>query len=109
MATTLEDESTLTERYQTTIPAAVRRALRLGKRDKIHYSVMADGSVVISRADSAGEDDPVLGNFLGFLAHDMADHPERIQTLDTKLAQRIRSLVGDVEIDLDAPLLDDDE
>ena len=28
-------ESTLTDRYQTTVPETVRRALRLGKRDKI--------------------------------------------------------------------------
>ena len=32
MAVTLEVESTLTDRYQTTVPETVRRALRLGKR-----------------------------------------------------------------------------
>ncbi|WP_206165702.1 type II toxin-antitoxin system PrlF family antitoxin, partial [Citrobacter braakii] len=37
MPATLEAESTLTDRYQTTVPETVRRALRLGKRDKIHY------------------------------------------------------------------------
>lgn len=30
MAVTLEAESTLTDRYQTTVPESVRRALRLG-------------------------------------------------------------------------------
>ena len=35
MPATLEAESTLTDRYQTTVPETVRRALRLGKRDKI--------------------------------------------------------------------------
>ena len=35
MAATLEVESTLTDRYQTTVPETVRRALQLGKRDKI--------------------------------------------------------------------------
>jgi antitoxin PrlF len=108
MATTLKDESTLTERYQTTIPTAVRRVLKLGKHDKIRYAIQSNGKVVISRAESA-EDDPVLGHFLGFLAHDMANHPERIRALDTGLARRIRSLVGDVEVDLDAPLPDEDE
>lgn len=34
---TLEFESTLTDRYQTTAPTAVRQALRLGKRDRIRY------------------------------------------------------------------------
>ena len=33
MATELEAESTLTDRYQTTVPEVVRRALKLGKRD----------------------------------------------------------------------------
>ena len=35
MSAGLEVESTLTDRYQTTVPQTVRRALRLGKRDKI--------------------------------------------------------------------------
>ena len=34
----LQVESTLTDRYQTTVPETVRRVLRLGKRDKIHYT-----------------------------------------------------------------------
>jgi len=109
MALKLEVESTLTDRYQTTVPDTVRKALKLGKRDKIRYAIQSNGRVVITRADSAEEDDPVLGQFLGFLAHDMSDHPERIQSLDTGLVQRIQSLVGGVEIDLDAPLSDDDE
>ncbi|MDH5528389.1 MAG: type II toxin-antitoxin system PrlF family antitoxin [Nitrospirota bacterium] len=108
MATTRIDESTLTERYQTTIPAAVRRALNLGKHDKIRYAIQSNGKVVITRAESI-EDDPVVGNFLGFLATDMANHPERIQLLDTGLAQHIRSLVGNVEVDLDTPLPKDNE
>ena len=55
MPATLEVESTLTDRYQTTVPDAVRRALRLGKRDKIHYSIRASGEVVLTRAEASGE------------------------------------------------------
>ncbi|MFM2325744.1 MAG: hypothetical protein RL244_2623 [Pseudomonadota bacterium] len=40
----LELESTLTDRYQTTVPTAVRNALRLGRRDRIRYQVMEDGA-----------------------------------------------------------------
>ena len=109
MAAMLEVESTLTDRYQTTIPETVRRALRLGKRDKIHYLIRADGEVVLKRATAAEESDPVLGEFLGFLARDIADHPERVEVMDSSLVQRIRSLVADVELDLDAPLSADDE
>jgi antitoxin PrlF len=39
----------------------------------------------------------------------MASNPERLQTLDATFVQRIRSLVSDVEIDLDAALPVDDE
>lgn len=109
MPATLEVESTLTDRYQTTVPETVRRALRLGKRDKIHYSIRPSGEVVLTRADVAEGDDPVLGQFLGFLARDIASHPERLQAVDAGLVQRLHSLVGDVEVDLDVALSADDE
>lgn len=109
MAATLEVESTLTDRYQTTVPETVRRALRLGKRDKIHYTIRPGGEVVLSRAEVAEEDDPVLGQFLGFLSRDMSDHPERLQAMDAGLVQCIHALVGDLEVDLDAALSADDE
>lgn len=109
MAATLEVESTLTDRYQTTVPETVRRALKLGKRDKLHYTIRADGAVVITRAAEPKDNDPVLGQFLHFLADDIAKHPERVQAIDSALQARIQSLVGQVEVDLDAPLATDDE
>jgi len=109
MNTTLEVESTLTDRYQTTVPETVRRALRLGKRDKIHYTIRAGGEVVLTRATLDQADDPVLGQFLGFLAQDIARHPDRLQAVNTATYQHIRTLVGGVEVDLDAPLSADDE
>lgn len=102
-------ESTLTDRYQTTVPETVRRALRLGKRDKIHYAVRPNGEVVMTRADASAGNDPVLGQFLGFLARDLASHPERLMAVDAALVQRLRSLVGDVEVELDVALSADDE
>ena len=109
MSATLEVESTLTDRYQTTVPETVRRALKLGKRDKIHYTIRPGGEVVLTRVDVSEDDDPVLGQFLGFLAHDMAAHPERLQSVDASLMQRIRALVSDTKVDLDAALSADDE
>src|SRR5690606_28934938 len=106
---TLEVESTLTDRYQTTVPETVRRALKLGKRDKLHYVIRQNGEVVLTRATTHEVDDPVLGQFLGFLADDIAAHPERLQALDVGLVQRIQSLVGGIDIDLDAVLPEDDE
>ncbi|MBK7663506.1 MAG: type II toxin-antitoxin system PrlF family antitoxin [Sterolibacteriaceae bacterium] len=109
MPTTLQVESTLTDRYQTTVPETVRRALRLGKRDKIHYTIRPDGEVVLTRAAAGERDDPALASFLGFLARDIVEHPQRLQAVDAGLAQRIQALVGDVEVNLDTPLSADDE
>lgn len=109
MAATLEVESTLTDRYQTTVPEIVRRALQLGKRDKIHYTIRPGGEVVLTRVDASEVDDPVLGQFLGFLARDIASHPERLQAIDSTFVQRIQSLTGGIEVDLDASLSADDE
>lgn len=104
--TILEAESTLTGRYQTTVPAAVRKALRLQKHDRIVFKVTPDGKVELERA--AGEaEDPALGSFLHLLARDIAAgtaHP-----VSPELLRRIRSLVADVEVDLEAPLSAEDE
>jgi antitoxin PrlF len=109
MPATLEVESTLTDRYQTTVPEMVRRRLRLGKREKVHYSIRPNGEVVLSRAEVSGNDDPVLGQFLSFLSLDMAEHPERLQALDAGFVQRLQSLTTGIEVDLEAPLSADDE
>jgi bifunctional DNA-binding transcriptional regulator/antitoxin component of YhaV-PrlF toxin-antitoxin module len=60
MPATLEAESTLTDRDQTTVPETVRRALRLRKRDKIQYVIRPSGEVVLTRASDAEADDPVI-------------------------------------------------
>jgi antitoxin PrlF len=109
MPVTLEVESTLTDRYQTTVPETVRRALRLGKRDKMRYTIRPSGEVVLTRAEASQEDDPVLGQFLGFLARDIGSHPERLQALDAGFVQRLQSLTSGIEVDLDVPLSADDE
>jgi len=101
---TLEARSTLTDRYQTTVPETVRRVLGLNKRDKIQYEIRPGGEVVLTRAQAEPSDDPVIERFLSFLAQDLADHPERIQAVDARLARRVKALVRKVQIDLDQPL-----
>jgi len=108
-ALTLEAESTLTDRYQTTVPEPVRRALHLGKRDRIHCDIRPDGEVVLTRADRSSRDAPALAPFLDLIARDIAGRPEGLQPIDTALVQRIDSLVGVVAVDLEAPLSPDDE
>jgi antitoxin PrlF len=110
MAVTLAPcpESTLTDRYQTTIPDPVRKALGLNKRDKICYTIQPDGKVLISRVDET-ESDPILGEFLNFLARDIEQNPQHLQAISSDLVSHVQSLVSDVDLDLDSPLLDEDE
>ena len=104
----LEAESTLTDRFQTTVPGPVRQALRLGKKDKIKYVIQSDGSVLMQRVEPV-EADPVLAQFLSFLAADMRKHPEKLETLSASMQQSVAALVADVALDLDAALSDKDE
>lgn len=104
MPSVIQAESTLTDCYQTTVPETVRRALRLSEHDKLRYTISPDGDVRLSRADGEREADPALGRFLNFLEQDIAEHPERLHAVDANLVTRIHSLVGGIEVDLDAPL-----
>ncbi len=105
----LEAESTLTDRYQTTVPDTVRRALKLGKRDKIRYAILPNGEVVLSRVEPHEAHDPLLGQFLDFVARDIAAHPGRLQGFDAGLIKRARALVSGIDLDLDEELLPEDE
>lgn len=65
--------------------------------------------MVLTRATAPEDNDPVLGQFLGFLARDMTTHPEHLRAVDAGLVQRLQSLVGRIDVDLDAALSADDE
>lgn len=109
--TALVVQSTLTDRFQTTIPTAVRKALQLSKRDRIEFTIQGDGTVLLSRVE-AEQDDPVLGEFLSFLAHDVQARPEQIQPLSKATKDRVDDLVSGVDVNLNDSLeqsLDDEE
>lgn len=42
--------------------------------------------------------------FLAFLAQDLDEHPHRARPIARDLVERVRALVGDLDVDLDAPL-----
>lgn len=104
----LRASSRLTARSQTTIPASVRDAMNLQPGEEIEYSVLHNGEVLISRKNSAEEDDPVVNAFLNFLERDMQDNPQRIKPLSPSLMARVASLTQGMDVDLDAPLTDDE-
>ena len=105
----LEIPATITERGQTTVPAAIRKMLALGKRDQVVFRGLADGTVVIAKKQRREvEADPVIGTFLEFLARDMAHEPARIRSVPKSLVARGKGLVKGVKVDLDAALPDDE-
>jgi antitoxin PrlF len=99
----LEVSSTLTDRYQTTVPEAVRQSLQLNRRDRIRYQILSDGGVLLQREEPA-HNDPVVAKFTSFLAADMQNHPENVMLMDERLVESLRALTAGVELDLDAPL-----
>jgi antitoxin PrlF len=107
-AAILEIPATITERGQTTVPAAVRKMLGLGKRGRVVFRGLADGTVVIEKAEGAKpDDDPVLAQFLAFLESDMVEHPQAIHAVPRGLIERASALVEGVDVDLDEALPDD--
>lgn len=105
----LEIPATITARGQTTVPAAVRRMLRLGKSGHIVFRALADGTVVIARAEPDGEADDALGPFLTLLERDLAERARAIEPVSPDLYRRALSLVEGVVVDLDEALPDDGE
>jgi len=105
----LEIPAPITARGQTTVPAAIRKMLALGKRDQVVFRGLADGTVMISKKEAREDDgDPVIGKFLDFLARDMAKEPARFRPVPKSLLARGKALVKGVKVDLDEALPDDD-
>lgn len=102
----LRAKSRLTERSQTTIPAAIRDALHLKPGETIEYSLLADGNVIMSR-QTEPQDDPVVSQFLAFLEKDMRENPRHIYPAPVALWNKINELIANIDIDLDAPLTDE--
>jgi antitoxin PrlF len=95
-------ESVITAKSQTTLPSGVRKALGVGPGDRLAYIVEGDRAVIM-KSGAEGQD-PVVDAFLGFLERDMVAHPERLGGLTPELLQRLRGLIGDAEVDPDAPI-----
>lgn len=95
--------SSVTDRYQTTIPKGVRDALGIRRGDTIAYELAGNRAVLRRQAQDAAEDPALLG-FLDLLERDIATHPDRLAPMPDALVDRARRLVGGVAVDLDAPL-----
>ena len=48
-------QSTITDKFQTTIPLEVREALKLSPRQRVSYEVRTDGSVILRPVPGLGQ------------------------------------------------------
>ncbi len=96
--TVLEAESTLTTRYQTTIPDAVRKVLGLQKHDRLVFRVSDNGEVFLAKADDAEADDASLAPFLALLDARMAQRPAAIVPYTDAEADDDLALVKGVDL-----------
>lgn len=99
-------ESTLTDRYQTTIPELVRKALGLSKGDKLQFLLDETGGIRLSRQKPEEPEhvDPVLAGFLDLLAKDIEENPQNLREIDDSFWLEIDKLTEGVEVDLDEKL-----
>lgn len=112
MIAKLLGKSTLTDRYQTTIPAFVRKELGLNKRDFIEFLKSEDGYIVLRRGkpDEVEQEEEFPSTLLAWLeliARDHEKHPEQFVPLTEDFFAKAKELVGDYEFDLDAPIEED--
>lgn len=63
----------------------------------------------MTHAASISDHDPRLDHWFECLARDIADHPKRLPSLDAEFVRCLQNLTCGVDIDLDTPLLADDE
>ncbi|MGF6329298.1 hypothetical protein ABH909_002176 [Pseudomonas sp. BS3782 TE3695] len=70
--------------------------------------ITGDNSVQSKTAEPM-EAHPSVSRTLELLAADMNAYPERMLPLDTRLVARILSLVDQIDVDLNEPLLAEDE
>ncbi|WP_277587797.1 type II toxin-antitoxin system PrlF family antitoxin [Pseudomonas chlororaphis] len=62
-----------------------------------------------SECINATEHDRELGEFLKWLEDDIQSHPEKQIAVDSTLLARLDSLIGKLDVDINSPLLAEDE
>jgi antitoxin PrlF len=96
------EESTVTAKGQTTVPAAVRNALGIGYGARMRWCVRGHEVVVIP-AQAKEHDDPALNGLLRLIERDIASG-RNLSGLPRDLVAVMQEAVRDVHVDLDEPL-----
>jgi antitoxin PrlF len=105
----IEVNAALTERYQTTVPEPVRRALNLQKRDRINFQILPSGAVLLAKAEPGDLTDPAIGAFLNFLEQDLVSNPSSLSLLTLQHVKELQALAKGIQFDLDEPLSPEDD
>jgi antitoxin PrlF len=112
MTPILEAEASLTAQNQITIPAPIRKALKLrAGKSRVKFRVISENGrvvVVLVGPPATEKEDPALRPFLNLLTKDIKENPQRIRPFPVDLLNRGRSVVENVEVDLDGPLTGED-
>jgi antitoxin PrlF len=103
----LEIEATITSRGQTTVPAAIRKAPHVDPSGSIVFR-LENGQVTLTKRETP-EAEPDIDAFLSFLTADMMARPGNLRPVTAEWLNGLREPVEGVEVDLNAPLPDDDE
>jgi len=104
----IEVNAALTERYQTTVPEPVRRALNLQKRDRINFQILPSGAVLLAKAEPEDQADPAISAFLQFLEEDLVANPSSLSLLSLQRVTELQEIAKGVRVDLDEPLAPED-
>lgn len=93
------------------LPPGVKKMLRAGRaqRGKAVLLKAFPKRKSQERAVPAPQDDWMLALFLNFLGRDAEQTPHRVQPVTADLLARIDALVGDEDIDINTPLLPEDD
>jgi len=112
MPTFFEEEAAVTAQNQITIPAAIRKVLKItGGKSRVVFRLRETAKGVVVVVEGAPKDepeDPALAPFLDLIAGDFQQHPERIRPVAADLVRRSKSLVDGVKVDLDQALTGED-
>ncbi|MGQ0619528.1 MAG: type II toxin-antitoxin system PrlF family antitoxin [Panacagrimonas sp.] len=94
-----EIESTIGADFQTRIPDAVRKALRLSPHDVLRYRIESDGRVCLESAGRPAtarpsELSPILGLVAGLMAGEPGGPAGQLQKLDPGLMSSLQALMS---------------
>jgi antitoxin PrlF len=96
--------SKLTSRSQTTVPPAVRKALRLEKGERLGYIIEGNEVRLVNASVLEEHEDPIVTGLLNLLASDLRLHPDRVEPFPAELLARATELTKGIEIDHEAPI-----